>query len=333
MKNIIKILFTIFLLICGVSLLIFNEETTTMITDSVNRCVYKVFPSLFGYMIVTTFLLDSGICEYIFKPLKRVVKSLFKMDIDIFSVFIFSLIGGYPAGANLVRRLYENNSITKKQAQLFSACFYCGGPAFIFGLYGNSIGKYVYFSLVIANVITTIVINNFAFKSTVDNIKKSCVKINSEVLINSINSSLITICKVCAMIIAFAFMSAPIMHFITNKKLYPFLEISFIAETYVSPILSAIMFSFGGLCVVLQVKAILKELFDIKCFMIIRIVNMVLSGIIMSVFNFFIPQTSVLTSLQISFNKSYQYGVLPIFICFFMAVMLLFETDKRTKIK
>lgn len=333
MKKIFKILFTVFLIYCGISLLIFNEETTAIITESVNRCVYKVFPSLFGFMIVTAFLLESGICSYILKPIDKFINAFFKMDLPSFSAFIFSLFGGYPTGANLVRRLYENESITKKQAKLYSACFYCGGPAFIFGLYGSRLGKYIYLSILISNIITTIILNRFMLKNSNENNKEKTVKINTETLINSVNTSFITMCKVCAMIVAFAFMSAPILHFYRNNSLYPFLEISGITNVYINPILSTVMFSFGGLCVILQVKAILKEIFDIKLFIIVRVVNMVLSGIIMAIFSAFLPNFSVETMLVLTKTESYQYGVLPIFICFFMAVMLLFETEKRTKMK
>lgn len=333
MKKFMKIIFAVFIVLCGISLLIYNEETTALITEAVNRCVYKVFPSLFGFMIVTTFLLDSGICNFALKPLNKLSEFVFKMNIASFSAFVFSLIGGYPAGASLVRKLYENENITKKRASIYSACFYCGGPAFIFGLYGKNIGKYIYLSIVISSIITTILINCFQFESVNNQNSKKNLRINTQTLLNSVNSSFITMCKVCAMIVAFAFMSAPIFHFIRIRTLYPFLEISNITGVYISPVISTIMFSFGGVCVILQVKAILKELFDLKIFIVIRAVNMILSGIIMKIFTLFLPDISVATSLKMTTSKSYQYGVLPIFICFFMAVMLIFETEKRTKLK
>ena len=332
MKKILKICFIVFIIICGFCFLIYNNETIELINSVTERCIYKVFPSLFCFMIVTSFLLDSGVCSRILLPIKPISKYVFGMDLEVFSAFVFSLFAGYPSGANLVVKLYNSKKINEKQAKLYSACFYCGGPAFIFGLYGNVIGKYVYISIISANIVTVLILNNLLFRKYKSSNSKSYISVNANTLINSINTSFVCLSKVCAMIVAFAFMSLPIKHIITNTSFYPFLEISNIADIYIYPVLATAMFSLGGICVIMQVKMILNELMDIPIFLTVRAINAIMSGIIMSILQNLIPNSSIATMLTIQTSKSYQYGILPIIFCFIMSVLLLYETEKKIKI-
>ena len=334
MKKVIKVLFSLYIILCGACLLVYNSETITAISDAITRCVTTVFPSLFGFMIVTTFLLESGICSYISKPLVPISKYVFGMDSEIFTVFLFSMIGGYPSGANLVRRLYESNKISKCQANVYSSLFYCGGPAFIFGLYGNILGKYVFLSVLISNIIVTLFVNNLFFRNKVESkSNKNNLFINVNVFADSINSSFVVLSKVCAMIVAFGFLTVLIHKIVPLNIIYPYIEISTIANISISPILASTMFSFGGLCVILQIKTILKDLFDAKMFIIIRVIISILSGIIMSIFMKFVPDASIMTSVTIKTSESYQYGYLPIVFCIIMSILLLLLSERKSNSK
>ena len=329
MKNLFKVIIVILIISSGICLLVYNTESITAITNAINRCITIIFPSLFGFMIVTSFLLESGICNLISKPFIPISKYIFGMDTEIFTVFLFSLIGGYPAGANLVRKLYDSDKITKKQANYYSACFYCGGPAFIFGLYGTTVGKFVYLSIIISNLIILIVNNLLFRKENEINNKKTKININTKMLINTVNSNFYILSKVCAMIIAFSFFIVPLNHLIIDKRVFPFIEISYITEVTVSPIFASMIFSFGGLCVIMQVKAILSELLELKVFFVIRLTSSALSGIIMSVFMIFIPDKTVMSMTVFNTNETYQYGYMPILICFMMATLLLYESERE----
>ena len=330
MKNLFKVIIVILIISSGICLLVYNTESIFTITNAINRCITIIFPSLFGFMIVTSFLLESGICNLISKPFIPISKYIFGMDTEIFTVFLFSLIGGYPAGANLVRKLYDSDKITKKQANYYSACFYCGGPAFIFGLYGTTVGKFVYLSIIISNLIIILIVNNLLFRKENEiNNKKTKININTKMLINTVNSNFYILSKVCAMIIAFSFFIVPLNHLITDKRVFPFIEISYITEITVAPIFAAMIFSFGGLCVILQVKAILNELLELKVFFIIRLLSSALSGIIMSVFMILIPDKTVMSMTVFNTSETYQYGYTPILFCFMMATLLLYESERK----
>lgn len=96
-------------------------------------CTQLLIPSLFPFMVLTGFVIRSGIAYDIGNYLSGVTGRLFGLSGCAAVALAVSLVGGYPAGASAVTQLYDNGSIDKAQARRLLCCCVNAGPAFIIG--------------------------------------------------------------------------------------------------------------------------------------------------------------------------------------------------------
>ena len=86
----------------------------------VERCLTTVIPSLYAMMAVSGLLLQSGTVSAAGKLLHRAGRLLFGMDGDIFVIFLFSNIAGYPVGAKMLLAQYRAGRLTRREAELLT---------------------------------------------------------------------------------------------------------------------------------------------------------------------------------------------------------------------
>lgn len=284
----------IFLCFCTVGVylysLIYTKELSENISVAITRCINIIIPSLFIYMVLSSIIIESGIYRYIFLLLKPLSKFVFSLPASLFFVFIMGNICGYPIGIKLINDMYEKGEIDKKTAYVMSASSYAGGPSFLLGMVGLSIyndetaGIIIFASCFAANALIAIVINK---------IYKPCVK-TSEIhlrkpdLISSITNSAVSIFKICAVIISFSLVTTALNEIFNNINsdtsviIKSFFEITNITNlqslsSSFMPIIAAIS-SFGGLCIILQLKSVTK--LSLKYIVLSRLAACPLSALI-----------------------------------------------------
>ena len=122
MTNIKNKFLTVFLIISviitAVSLILFSQEITAGIIDSINRCLTVIIPSLFCFLVLSSFLIYTNLYIIISKPFDIISRYVFRIKTEHFSIFLLSLFAGYPAGAKLLSELKEKNMIEKKDAEI-----------------------------------------------------------------------------------------------------------------------------------------------------------------------------------------------------------------------
>lgn len=128
-------------------------------------CGNTLIPSLFPFMFLSSFTINSGLAEKTEKYFSGITKKLFGLPGYCSATIILSLIGGYPVGARGVKALYENKLIDDAAAQKMM-CFCVGaGPAFVITVLGEqmlgskSIGIMLFVSQVISGIILGICVN------------------------------------------------------------------------------------------------------------------------------------------------------------------------------
>ncbi len=156
LKNLIVALFIIFSIIF---MIIETENVIFGVKNAVMLWTTRVFPILFPFYIVSSLAVRYGVSHLIGDLIKPVTTKLFKTSPISGFVFFMSLISGNPTSAIIISQLYENRSITKKEAQhLLSFCVFVN-PLFCIGTIGfayfhnTSIGYIVLLSHVFANII------------------------------------------------------------------------------------------------------------------------------------------------------------------------------------
>ena len=117
----------------ALGLLILDAKTAIAgAKEGLDLCLNSVIPSLLPFCILTK-LICSGMIGQKIPLLEPIVKKL-GIPPGAESIFILSLIGGYPIGAQCVNDAYVNKAIDEQSAERLLSFCNNAGPAFIFGI-------------------------------------------------------------------------------------------------------------------------------------------------------------------------------------------------------
>ena len=114
-------------------LLAFPQAAQTGVRRGLAVCAEMLIPSLFPFLVLSGFIIRSGMAGGIGQCLSPLMRRVFGLSGSAAAAMIISLIGGYPAGADAVASLYEQGDIGKDEGQRLLRCCVSAGPAFIIG--------------------------------------------------------------------------------------------------------------------------------------------------------------------------------------------------------
>ena len=162
------ILLCLIIIACALGILLFPNDVRNGASNGISYCLYTLVPSLFPFMVLSSFIIHSGISKFIGKLLQPVIQFLFYLPGSAGSVIIMSMIGGYPVGARGCMSLLEQGAITQKQAQRM--LYFCvnAGPAFIISVVGSTLlqnalmGLLLFFSQIAAMLVIGITLGIIA---------------------------------------------------------------------------------------------------------------------------------------------------------------------------
>lgn len=195
-------------------------------------CSKTLIPTLFPYMVISEMLVRSGAASFISPAIEKVTKKLFGISGAGGAAMILGILCGFPVGAKATAELYQNGTITKREAErLMGICNLPSPPFVIFAvgekLFGSrQIGLLLYFNI----LAVTLILGMIGKKSVT--VGKGVEYRKSEPIFTlfteSVSSASGAVIKVCAYV---TFFSALI------GGLSPIFQ-------KVSPILKAVVFSF-----------------------------------------------------------------------------------------
>ncbi len=289
-----KYLFAAIAAVAAILLLINPAEVSQAVSDAIYSCLEVMIPSLFSFTVLSIYLQGSGYAKYAFKPLTVPLSKLLRLEEELCTVVLLSNIGGYPVGAKLLTSLVKSGRLKPQDASRLMCCCYGSGPAFVIGIVGvrmygsGAVGAIVFIACFMSSLIIAVMVCRKG-----DRIALSGETSVSHIdLVDAVRSGTSVMMTVCMMIVAFAVVIR-LLDIIGVLQLaqwflellgggdnsaeivYSLLEISHIREIvpsawYVIP-LCAMLLSFGGVCVQLQVKAVVGEAFSLKQFLLSRI--------------------------------------------------------------
>lgn len=115
----------------GAGLLLYPVHVQESVAASSLYCLTALVPSLFPFMVLSSFGVRSGAGEMLAKLFGPVTRTLFRLPAICGATLVLSFFGGYPAGARGVSLLLEEGKISEKQAgQMMSFCV-APGAAFV----------------------------------------------------------------------------------------------------------------------------------------------------------------------------------------------------------
>lgn len=327
-------------------IILFIIDTTGIskaVYDSLINCIVIIIPSLFAFMVLSSFIISTGLYKIIFNPLIFILKKLLKINEHQSAIFILSILGGYPIGAKLISQSLKDNTLKEAEARKMMSYCYAAGPSFITAIVGTNVfgsikaGIIIYLSNILACFIMAFFIN---IKNKPNKTKiKTSIYISEEKLITAIISSAKALFEICALIVGFSIIIR-IISYLPIKKISDLMNISFqnlsafIASlTEISnistfspninllPMLSALL-SFGGICVLMQVKNILKNNLIIKTFIIYRIICAALSALFTYIYIKF-ANPVITTSNEINVFFTQARSIIPSICLIFMTIIFL----------
>lgn len=308
------------------------------IRQCIQRCINVIIPSLFIYMVLASVIIGTGIYRFLFLPLVPVSKYVFRLPSSLFFVFVMGNICGYPIGASLIEEMYQKGEIDKKTANTMLAISYGGGPSFLIGMVGIALynsetaGLIVFISCISANAVLAVILNRITKPSVIDT-KSFLTKPD---IISIISSSAKNIFKICAVIVSFSIVCTLLNDILGNtNKDTAYLIKSFFEITNVTNIsapsvkmlpIIAMISSLGGICILLQLKAITK--LSLKPIILSRIIACPLSAVFCILYTellglkLYAPASAGYT---VSFENDSCFGLILTAI---LLVFLIFTTEK-----
>ena len=333
----------ILILLFGIFSVIMSAQVSKEISAALNRCLFVIIPSLFSFMVFSDLIIKSECYKIICKPFSLISKYIFKMDSDLFLVFLLGNICGYPIGFKLINNLYAQGKIGRFTAEIMSCYCFASGPSFVIGLVGitmfssKTIGFIICISNFLSNCVIAIVLNRAV---EMPKIIKTSNSNSSASIVDSVKSASMNMFMICSMILMFAsfvgILKGLNVFSLIKFDVLPMLEVTYVVDMYVNtdliPIISAFI-SFGGVCVLFQLKS-LSEGVSLKYLILSRIPAVFLSAaftrIITAVFNINYQASAVQTYISgkaIGFTDA--KSCLPAILMVIMMFILIFTKEKN----
>jgi sporulation integral membrane protein YlbJ len=120
------------------SLLVWPQAAAQGAREGLALCAEVAIPALFPFLVLSSMAVSLGAAAVLGKVLLPVTGPLFRLG-GASSALALGLLGGYPAGAQAVRSLYEQGQCSRTQGERALAfCNNCG-PAFLLGVAGSGV--------------------------------------------------------------------------------------------------------------------------------------------------------------------------------------------------
>ena len=331
---------------CIILIFKFPDSIKTGITGGLQICFYTIIPSLFPFMVISSYIIKSGIFSPIFNFFSPITKFLFKQPSCTTSVILLSMIGGFPIGLKMIDELYQKDKITKNEAERLSLFCMNGGPSFVITALGVNmfesvkLGIIIYISLCLSSLVIGVFSRFFSdgLVKNQDYNKKTLVYSSFSA---SVSDGLQGILNICAWIVLFSALNECLKIHINHKQILAILssiiEISNGCVTSVGKIplpLFSFFIGLGGFCVHCQVSGYMKNC-DIRYthFLLGRISHGVLSAIITHIILIFFPvDTNVFANAQGIIPATFSVSLPTFAMLIIMCIIMIFDIDRKKKL-
>lgn len=332
-------------IICLVFMFKMPYAVTDGVTEGLQICFYVILPSLFPFMVLSTYIIKSNVFYFTYKFLAPVSRVLFRQPACAVPVILMSMIGGFPVGIKMVNNLLNDGAITEKQAQRL--CLFCmnGGPAFVITAVGVNMlgstraGVIMFASLCISSLMLGIFTRFLGDKSELKERREMQSTLSS--LSSAVSDALQSVLGICAWVVIFSAITSCLKNCIENESIYTafssFLEVTKgcvqLAGKMPIPVITA-MIGFGGICVHCQVMANLKNCgLKYSHFFVCRVLNGAVASFISYLLLLVFPvDVDVFESVQNLSVTTFSVS-LPAFCTFaIMCIIMIFDIDRKKKI-
>ncbi len=287
-------------LILAVGFAVFPETALGAAREALSLCAHTLVPSLFPFFVCANIIISAGLTEKAGQLFSGATGKLFRVNGEGAAAIVLGFLSGYPAGAAVSSRLYEEGRITKSEAERLLAFTNNAGPLFILGTVGTCVyqnpgaGVVLYLSVILASLLTGLLMRFYGKESMATAKKKRST--DRDPMGDAVN----TVFSLCGYVVFFAVLIAfakkiGLISFLCmlfqNLGLSPetasllslgMFEISTAAQRAPGalPAMAALL-SFGGLSVLLQTMSITRRArLSIKPYLLGKTISSLLSAVL-----------------------------------------------------
>lgn len=271
--------------------------------EGIQLCTQTVIPSLFPFFLISgyvNFYLSGNSIKWM-----RYIGKICKIPKGCESLLLLGIFGGYPVGAQNIRQAYDMGSLSKSDAQRMLGFCNNAGPSFIFGLLSHFFASpFIPWLLWFVHILSAIVVALILPRED-DRVSIPNPSIQ-ETMPNIMTQALRAIGSVCGWIVFFRVILAITSHRLLRNRctvlqiiLAGFMELTngccslkMLSEEWTRFILCAGFLGFGGCCVMLQTKSVIKEL-SIHTYVLGKVLHCGISLIIASVLSSILYHQSI----------------------------------------
>lgn len=140
----------------------FPSQTAEGVRYGLALCGETVLPSVFPFTVLCSFMISSGMSDWLGNISSSVTRFLFRLPGAAAAAIITGFLGGYPVGARMTSLLLRQGAISRSDAYRLSLFCINAGPAFVIGTVGAAMtgsrqaGVVLFVSLCAASLITGI---------------------------------------------------------------------------------------------------------------------------------------------------------------------------------
>lgn len=127
------------LLLTAVSLLLLPQAAAQAAKSALDICAGTLLPSLFPYFVLTELWVRLGIAGRMGRAAGPMMAPLFHLPGAAAPALLLGAIGGYPVGAQAVCRLHAQGLLTRQEAEDTLSFCNNAGPAFVLGVVGGGL--------------------------------------------------------------------------------------------------------------------------------------------------------------------------------------------------
>lgn len=257
----------------------------------------NLIPSMMPMIILSDILISYNFQEYIPKKIMSFISKIFNISSYGSTIFIMSLISGFPCNAIIINTLYEDNKITINEANHLLIFCNFANPLFIIETIGVIYLKNIKYALIIliSNIISNIILGIITKKENTFN-KINYIPSNiksqsfSSILSNSINKCINALLNIGITITLFLILSTLIINiFKLNNNLSLLIKgilemtmaLAHLSKMAISiklkVIISSVIVSFSGLSIHMQVINSLNDKIKYKYYFMGRVSQAIIS--------------------------------------------------------
>lgn len=314
------------------------------VSKGLSICAGAIIPSLFPFMVVSDFIIRSGLAEFASRFLEPVTRFLFRLPGSAGCAVLMSMLGGYPVGAKMTAQLLENGSISLNQAKRMMLFCINAGPAFVIGTVGTvvfsskSAGIVLFSSMIIASLMMGVFLRFLAADEIA--VKTKTPEIKTGVFQISVMQGIQSVVFLCAWVLLFYCTNALVEVLPDNIPRY----LSMISEvtggcitaSLIYPVsIQALIMGWAGICVHCQLIPYIKATqTKYLHFAVSRIVHGAVSATVADfLFRMFPCETDVFSTGTQVLPKLYSVSVPAAVSTVVLAVMLVSELTSLIKKK